>query len=69
LCTSSVNGKNSYGIINTINSILSESKSNLLGSSPLEKAEIQQWIEYAIVYVVNIDSNAHSMNSILKFIH
>ncbi|KAJ8935025.1 hypothetical protein NQ314_013050 [Rhamnusium bicolor] len=60
-----IGNKTISGVYNIIISLLLESKSNLSGTDPLEKAEIQQWIEYGVVYAVHID-NPHNLKQILN---
>ncbi|KAJ8925320.1 hypothetical protein NQ315_009150 [Exocentrus adspersus] len=57
ICTCTVGNNTVKGIINIIISLLMESKSSLWSTDPLEKAEIQQWLEYGIVYAVHIDES------------
>lgn len=55
VCSCVVSNKTVTGVINIIISLIIESKSNLWGTDSLEKAEIQQWLEYGIVYAVHVD--------------
>ncbi|KAJ8983108.1 hypothetical protein NQ317_001851 [Molorchus minor] len=66
LCTCIVNGKIISGLSNIIAALLTESKSNLSGITSLENAEIQQWVEYGIVYVTHIYNNSQNLSLILK---
>lgn len=45
------NNKTIKGFLNIINDYIAASKSNLLGNGREDKMEIQQWIQYTMVYV------------------
>lgn len=55
VCSRVTGNKTVTGVINIIISLLTESKSNLWSTDSLEKVEIQQWLEYGIVYAVYVD--------------
>ncbi|CAH0551526.1 unnamed protein product [Brassicogethes aeneus] len=61
-CT--INGKTFSGTLNIISTLLTASKSNLAGKDDLEKLQIYQWIEYAMVYAVQCNS-VHNIQQIL----
>ncbi|XP_060528281.1 eukaryotic translation elongation factor 1 epsilon-1 isoform X1 [Cylas formicarius] len=53
------------GVFNIIFSLLSESKSSLGPKNILEEAQVRQWLEYAIVYVLNASSD-QNIQTLLK---
>lgn len=55
-------------VTNQVFKLLEASKSNLAAKNPLEKAEIQQYIEYCVVYACHID-NPQNMSSVLGVSH
>lgn len=50
------NNTTTTGFINIILELLKVSKLNLIGRTAEDKAEVLQWLEYAIVYAVNTDA-------------
>ncbi|XP_018576950.1 eukaryotic translation elongation factor 1 epsilon-1 [Anoplophora glabripennis] len=55
ICSRTIGNKTVTGVTNIVLSMLIESNSNLWSKDSLEKAEIQQWLEYGIVHVIHID--------------
>lgn len=59
------NDKNTVGFLNIILEILKESNAPLSGKSFEDRAEIQQWIEYVLIYVANTE-NGYAVSNVLR---
>ncbi|KAJ3649728.1 hypothetical protein Zmor_021453 [Zophobas morio] len=53
LPTRVVNKNSTFGYINIVIDLIKQANSNLEGCTDLEKAEVRQWIEYAILYAAH----------------
>ncbi|XP_076254145.1 aaRS-interacting multifunctional protein 3 [Rhynchophorus ferrugineus] len=60
VCIRTHDNKTTIGVINIIFSLLKESKLCLKPNNHLDEAQMRQWLEYTIIYLIHNNQNLHS---------